>query len=469
MQVKRAYVDAIVAVTRSRAATDALEAALLADLVTLSGASGASSHSDLELRSLAAEVGAAIHVSDRTIQRRMSDAYGLVHDFPDIHTALAEGEITAANARVVVDVGAPIEAGEARDRYVARALPLARVESPNRLRAMLARIAEEVREVGITERHRTACDARVVWVTDDPDGMSTLHAYLPSVLAHAVKSRLDQMAHELRDARRRPARGGEGAGIGGVGAAAAAAGEALAGAAGATGATDSAGVTGGTGAAGAAGAAAIDAVDERTVHQIRADLLADLLLTATPTTENSALGSIRATIAVTIPVLTLAGRSDDGAELDGAIPIDADTARILAGGEPGFDRVLTHPITGAVLATDRYRPTAQMKRFLTHRDQHCRHPGCRVPIRNTDIDHNEEWADGGKTDINNLAPLCRRHHTLKTSAGWKITPHADGVLEFLTALKYRHVELPEPRSVAFVASPAQVPEDKASDDGEPPW
>ncbi|MFK4790402.1 DUF222 domain-containing protein [Microbacterium sp. ZW T5_56] len=463
VQVKRAYVEAVVAVTRSRAATDALEAALLADLVTLSGASGASSHSDLELRSLAAEVGAAIHVSDRTIQRRMSDAYGLVNDFPDVHRALAEGEITAAQARVVVDVGAPIEVGDARDRYVARALPLARVQSPNRLRGMLARIAEEVREVGITERHQSACEARVVWVTDDPDGMSTLHAYLPSVLAHGVKSRLDQMAHELRDTRGKQARGDG------------------------TPAT-AAGAGGGAGADAIDTADTTDAVDERTVDQIRADLLADLLLTATPASENTALGSIRATIAVTIPVLTLAGRSDDGAELDGAIPIDADTARILAGGEPGFDRVLTHPITGAVLATDRYRPTAEMKRFLTHRDQHCRHPGCRVPIRNTDIDHNEEWADGGKTDIANLAPLCRRHHTLKTSAGWKITPYPDGVLEFITALKYHHTEIPEPRSVAFVASTLPESDDaadtsdrtnndrtdndrqrNATDDGVPPW
>lgn len=111
VEVVRAYVDAIVAVTRSRAATDALEAALLADLVELSGASGRSSESDLGLRSLAAEVGAAVRVSDRTVQRRMSDAYQLVHEFPAVHAALSSGDISSRHVREILEHGVTIEPG----------------------------------------------------------------------------------------------------------------------------------------------------------------------------------------------------------------------------------------------------------------------------------------------------------------------------------------------------------------------
>lgn len=447
-EVLNSYIDAIAAVTRSRAAADAMEAAMLADLVVLSGASGESSNGDLGLRALAAELGALIHVSDRTVQRRMSDAYQLVQEFPAVHAALSAGDILMAHAREVVGAGLPIPAGPAREKFIERALMLARVESPNRLRGMLAGVAEEAHEVGIAERHRVASKSRAVWVTDDHDGMSTLHACLPSVLAHGVKDRLDQMAHGLR-----------------------------------------------TQYAGRRKDAERDAHDDealhrdetpyedvRTVDQMRADLLADLLLTGTPTSVDSAIGSTRATVAVTVPALTLMGVTDTGAELDGAIPIDAETARQLAGGAPGWDRLLTDPMHGGVLATDRYRPTAEMKRFLTHRHQHCRHPGCRVPVRYTDIDHNQEWADGGKTDVANLAPLCRRHHTLKTSARWSINPLAGGDLEFVTALGRSHLEMLAPRAVGFSPCGPEVdgewagtdenqrpPHPDHRDETAPPW
>ncbi|WP_433674936.1 DUF222 domain-containing protein [Microbacterium gorillae] len=517
----RAYVDALVALSRSRAATDALEAVLLADLVTLSGASGRSSDADLMLRSFAAEVGAALRVSDRTIQRQMSDALQLVESFPAVHEALSHGEISIAHVGAILQHGLPVEEGPARDAFVERALELARVESANRLRHLLGPVAEQVRDVSITERHREARRARTVWVTDDLDGMATLHALLPSVLAHGVKDRLDQMAHALRASNKAARNAGAGTGTGAGAGAGAGAGKtfgpgARVGSGGDvwistdTGADiepgaasridtngdadDEASINPGAGAgagtrAGAATAGAGDAAadagaaefrDVRTVDQIRADILADLLLTTTPTSVDTAIGSIHATVAVTIPVLTLLEQDDTGAELDGITPIDADTARALAGNQPGLDRILTHPITGAILATDRYRPTSDMKRFLTHRDQHCRHPGCRVPIRYTDIDHNHDWANGGKTDITNLAPLCRRHHTLKTSADWKITPHPDkdGTVIFHTPAGYRHTENPPPRAVTFTPTGehehehehgSNGPGGENSGDGEPPW
>ena len=74
---------------------------------------------------------------------------------------------------------------------------------------------------------------------------------------------------------------------------------------------------------------------------------------------------------------------------------------------------MTHPVTGAVLAVDRYRPTKDLERALRVRDEHCRFPGCRQPFWRCDVDHSHDAARGGETSERNLAHLCRRHHTLK--------------------------------------------------------
>ena len=60
--------------------------------------------------------------------------------------------------------------------------------------------------------------------------------------------------------------------------------------------------------------------------------------------------SIRPKIYVTVPVLTLLGRIDEPGLLDGTVPIDADTAREMAGLATSFTRLLTHPHTGDVIA-----------------------------------------------------------------------------------------------------------------------
>ena len=63
---------------------------------------------------------------------------------------------------------------------------------------------------------------------------------------------------------------------------------------------------------------------------------------------------------ITVPVLTAAGQSDEPALLAGYGPIDTETAQRLAAGAPGWDRVMFHPHTGATLAVDRYRPSAEL-------------------------------------------------------------------------------------------------------------
>ena len=171
---------------------------------------------------------------------------------------------------------------------------------------------------------------------------------------------------------------------------------------------------------------------------MRVDLLVDLVLTRTPTahdSEDGLLGAITARVEVTVPVSALMGANGahhtaPPAELDGLCPIDIETARRLAGAASGWERVLTHPISGALLAVDRYRPGDQLKRHLRARDQHCRFPACGLAARRCDIDHTHAAAAGGATCERNLAHLCRRHHTLKHHSPWRVRHGENGILEW---------------------------------------
>lgn len=69
--------------------------------------------------------------------------------------------------------------------------------------------------------------------------------------------------------------------------------------------------------------------------------------------------------------------------------------------------------------------TAAIWHALVTRDQHCTFPGCRRLPHACDAHHIVHWADGGPTSLDNLALLCRRHHTLVHKTAWKLQldPH----------------------------------------------
>ncbi|GAA1465108.1 HNH endonuclease signature motif containing protein [Microbacterium thalassium] len=192
------------------------------------------------------------------------------------------------------------------------------------------------------------------------------------------------------------------------------------------------------------------AAARRTLDALRVDILADLLLASDPAahvgTRETGLGAIRATVQVTVPVLTLLDSPVDdpfdAVTLTGHGPIDPDTARELTAGAPGWDRILTHPISGTVLTVDRYEPTKRMRRHLAVRDQHCRFPGCRQSTTRSDLDHTRDWALGGPTDVGNLAHLCRRHHTLKHHTPWTVVQQPGGILEWTSPTGHRYPSHP---------------------------
>lgn len=126
---------------------------------------------------------------------------------------------------------------------------------------------------------------------------------------------------------------------------------------------------------------------------------------------------------------------------------------MLGGFAPSLDRLfLDH--RGMVTATDSYTPTANMKRFLRARDQHCRFPGCRAPVRRSQGDHNHDHAKGGATDLANLALFCTGHHPIKhphlpDEDRWTATQQDGGVIEWTSPLGRVYSDTP-PTRVMFV-------------------
>lgn len=55
--------------------------------------------------------------------------------------------------------------------------------------------------------------------------------------------------------------------------------------------------------------------------------------------------------------------------------------------------------------------TRAQRRAIWHRDKTCTYPGCHNPGAWSKVHHIHHWADGGRTDLDNAALLCQRHHT----------------------------------------------------------
>ncbi|WP_395640419.1 DUF222 domain-containing protein [Pseudolysinimonas sp.] len=280
-----------------------------------------------------------------------------------------EGEISPENVACVADVLDSLPENEMCDARVAdRAAELAGLV-PSRFRERMRAFRDRVHPESQTERHERARAARRTWIEHGDDGMAWLGIHLPSTDAEAAWQRIDGIARQLATC------------------------------------TD----------------------ESRSLDQIRADAVADIL-----TGRNDPATEPRVTVGVLVPVLTLLGEGDQPATLEGRIPIDPETARRLAVKAPSFHRILTHPVSSAVLDVDRtsYRPPADLARVLALRDVTCRHPGCGRPAKRCDIDHTVDWAKGGTTSVRNLAHLSRRHHTLKHRTRWTVEQRPDGVIRW---------------------------------------
>lgn len=376
---------------------------LHAEMLSHVGPGGRSTRDVME-RSLRLEVASALRITEYAAEELLYVAVTLVEEYPAALISLAHGRITEQHAKIMVKLLSEAPE-EVRRPLVGRAVDLAEDLPVGSFRRALKKLIEAACADSAAERHAAALEGRRVDLVPQRDGMATLEIHGPEVELRAIHGRVTAMARAIGEAE-----------------------------------------------------------DEtRTLDQLRADVACDLLVDGSTTVHPEQVRGIRATVVVTVPVLSLL--DDDAAGdppmVEGVGPIPIDKARELCGGAREWMRVLTHPETGMVLSVGRtqYRPPAALRRLVKWRSDRCMAPGCGVPASRCEIDHNVAWIDGGCTSLENHAPFCTGHHTVKHHGGWRVTqiPDSGGAIEWISPAGRRYVVEPERRVPVFTQSPEPAP------------
>ncbi len=318
----------------------------------------------IAVRAAAMELATRLGMSEATVRTRAAHADILRERCPRVWEAFRSGKVPAQNAATTAQHAAtlPVDAAEAWARFDEAMENAAQTLQPGkfRIRARVAR--ERLHPEPLDVRHKRAAADRNAWFQAEHDGMASITVFGPADRVLTAFRNADGRARSLRS----------------------------------------------------------QPEEERTLAQLRADTLLDLMTTTTTPAQDARRS--RPSVAVTVPVMTVLGHGDEVATLDGYGPIDAETARRLAGEASSWVRILTHPVTGTVLDVDRatYRVPKALRRWLGVRDPVCIGPGCVRSARDCDIDHRLDWQYGGTTADTNLAPLCEHHHTLKSKSTWQL-------------------------------------------------
>ena len=237
-------------------------------------------------RELLFELVGLLRVPENTARNLLWESGFLVDELPGTLAALREGVISYQHARVMIDNGSSVPT-EALARFEDELLPSAKQLTVAQFKKVANRRREAMHPESITERHVKAVKERAVWLETADDGMAVVGARLAAADAHAAFDRLTHIGLEQPK-------------------------------------SDD---------------------DQRTLSQKRADAFSDLLLTGdtcaatlegTGGPRHNVGHGIRPRVLVTVPVLTLLGRSVEPANLEGYGPIDPDTARELAAHAPSF-------------------------------------------------------------------------------------------------------------------------------------
>ena len=326
-------------------------------------------------RAAAADLAVRLSLAESTVR-----AYGMVartlrQRLPLLWAWFAEGEVSTQNAREAASIVSelPADLWAEFETRITDAATLA----PARFQARARAVREKLQAQTLTERHKAAHAHRGVWTEVDRDGMGWLHAHLSAEKLAMVGAALDGIAFGLFT----------------------------------------------------------ESDEHRTMAQLRADVLSDLLTGKSSACTSGSCSDcaggtsgtctrpiVGVTVALTIPVLSLLGHSDEPALLEGVGPIDIETARRLCATVPSITRLLTDPVSGSILQMDprQYRVPTALKRWLAIQQVTCDFPGCGRRAAHCDLDHTCAWADGGTTTVDNLSHRCRTHHTMKHQTKWRV-------------------------------------------------
>ncbi|NYD68046.1 HNH endonuclease signature motif containing protein [Agromyces atrinae] len=340
---------------------------------------------DWAVRAAATELSMRLLIPTATVLNEAAEAHTLTARLPKLWLEFLDGATSYPIVRAAVEAITGWDDDDAVARFDTELAGIAGRVTVASFRSRAKRLRDRLSAATLAERHRRALTERRVVFEDAPEGMMWLHALIPALDGVKIRTRLNATAKQASR------------------------------------------VTGET----------------RTRDQLRADQFSAWLTGAgTPT-------AVQTRVLVTVPLIagllekpvrdarttptpppTASGLPEhpwlDVATIDGYGPISTETARQIFDTATAFRRLIVDPITAEPLYLDRtqYRPSQAQRDWLTLTYQRCSRPGCNSLAATSDIDHIHDWAHGGRTDIDNLAPLCPPDHTLKhtTSLGPEQTP-----------------------------------------------
>lgn len=91
------------------------------------------------------------------------------------------------------------------------------------------------------------------------------------------------------------------------------------------------------------------------------------------------------------------------------------------------------------------------RRALNAKYPYCSWPGCGRAATWTQTHHLTPWVRGGKSKLDNLIPLCLRHHWMVHEGGWKILRTAEDNIVTLPPAVHLMRELSRGPGTPFLA------------------
>lgn len=355
-------------------------------------------------KSLYAVFAVEARMTDFQVAELMHVGHKLRRAFTQTQLAFAAGEVSLAHVRAIVEPAEHISNDPVLvPLYESRIIEYAKTTTPGCTRARAKQIIATLDPQTTQERHRAAREQRDVHTVEREDGMSDLVIHGPTVLIAGAYDVLTRQARGFAEF-------------------------------------------------------IVDG-DIRTLGNIRADIALDKLLSGTGMTlHGTGLEALKGHVNVTLSAKFLSGDAEGMAELDGHGSLDPELAYELAGINPVWTKLFLSN-AGQVVSTCSYSPTAAMRRTLMARDKTCRFPGCRMPVSRCQIDHTNDWATGGKTELSNLGHVCVRHHALKhpqvaDEHRWNVEQIEPGVLAWKSPTGKIYIDKPETRVMFTEAEPA---------------
>ncbi|HUF98724.1 MAG TPA: DUF222 domain-containing protein, partial [Ilumatobacter sp.] len=128
---------------------------------------------------------------------------------------------------------------------------------------------------------------------------------------------------------------------------------------------------------------------------------------------------------------------------DGA-PIPAEVAQRLACDGNITSVVVNSDGTALAVGRTSRHATPKQRRALAQQYRHCAIGDCDTPFHRTEIHHIIPWEQGGKTDLDNLLPVCSRHHHLIHTLHWHIVLHPDRSITITDHNEHTITQTPPP-------------------------